>query len=254
MSHEDDYVDLTRPAFLRGSLAAAERHVIEQEFSNYVSDVIRMIDDGKEATVYLCRARPVVDAEHVAAKMYRARKFRAFSNEATYMNTSRMRDRRLAKAMRKRTRHGRDAAHHMWIEREWQMLELLHDAGASVPLPIAHCSGGILMEFLGTDGERAPALAELRLAPDVAQRAFEDVVRDLRILLECGVLHGDMSAYNLLYLDGRPRLIDLPQAMRIDDAPDPWSLFYRDVANVCEYFRKCGVDVDSLDLATSLWR
>jgi RIO kinase 1 len=253
-SNDDEFIDLTRPNFLRGSLAAAERRVIEQEFSSYVTDVIQMINDGKEATVYLCRARSdVVGVEHLAAKMYRARKFRAFASDAAYVNTAKMRDRRMAKAMRHKTRHGRHAAHHQWIDREWQMLELLHEAGASVPKPVAQCAGGILMEYLGLGLERAPALTEVRLTHDEAQRALDAVVRDIEILLGCGVIHGDLSAYNVLYLDDRPRLIDLPQAMRIDDAPDPWALFYRDVANVVEYFVKRGVEVDALDLALRLW-
>jgi len=254
-SKDDDFIDLTRPNFLRGSLAAAERQVIEQEFSSYVTEVVHKINDGKEATVYLCRARAdVVGVDYLAAKMYRARKFRAFASDSAYVNTDRIRDRRLAKAMRQHSRRGRLIAHHQWIDREWQMLELLHDAGASVPRPVARAHGGILMEYLGVGLERAPALAEIRLAPLDMQRVFDSVVRDLEILLACGVIHGDLSAYNIMYLDDRPRLIDLPQAMPIDDAPDPWALFHRDVVNVAEHFSKRGVAVDPLDLALRLWQ
>ena len=229
--------------------------MIEQEFSSCIAEVTGMINDGKEATVYLCRARPEkTNVDFLAAKMYRARKFRAFSNDATYVNTEKMRDRRMAKAMRQHTRHGRHQAHLQWIDREWQMLETLHAAGASVPKPYMHCSVGILMEYLGRNGERAPALAELRLSAEEAGRVFPKVVRDIEILLDCGIVHGDLSAYNILYLDETPRLIDLPQAMRIDDAPDPWALFHRDITNVCEYFHKRGVEVDALDLALRLWR
>jgi RIO kinase 1 len=236
------------------SLAAAERGVIEREFSSHVEEVVGMINDGKEATVYLCRARPVAEVEYLAAKMYRARKFRAFSNEATYVNTEKIRDRRMAKAMRQKSRHGRDAVHHQWIGREWQMLQTLHDAGASVPKPYMQCSDGILMEYIGRGGERAPALAELRLERDEAERVFPMVVRDIEIMLACGIVHGDLSAYNVLYLDATPRLIDLPQATRIDDAVDPWSLFHRDVSNICEYFSRRGVKTDPLDLALRLWQ
>jgi len=255
MSSKDiDSSDLSRPTFTRVSLAGAERGVIEREFSSHVDEVVGMINDGKEATVYLCRARPIAAVEYLAAKMYRARKFRAFSNEATYVNTEKIRDRRMAKAMRQKSRHGRDAVHHQWIGREWQMLETLHDAGASVPKPYMHCSDGILMEYIGRGSERAPALAELKLARDEAERIFPIVVRDIEIMLECGVVHGDLSAYNVLYLDGVPRMIDLPQATRIDDAVDPWSLFLRDVSNICEYFARRGVKTDPLDLALRLWQ
>ncbi len=228
--------------------------MIEREFSSHVEEVVGMINDGKEATVYLCRARPVAEVEYLAAKMYRARKFRAFSNEATYVNTEKIRDRRMAKAMRQKSRHGRDAVHHQWIGREWQMLETLHEAGASVPKPYMQCSDGILMEYIGRGAERAPALAELRLERDEAERIFPMVVRDIEIMLACGIVHGDLSAYNVLYLDGTPRLIDLPQATRIDDAVDPWSLFHRDVSNICEYFARREVKTDPLDLALRLWQ
>jgi RIO kinase 1 len=252
---EIDPWDLARPGFTRGSLAAAERQVIEQEFATYVAEALGMVNDGKEATVYLCRVRAgSCEAEYLAAKMYRARKFRAFTTDAKYVNVDRVRDKRLAKAMRQKSRHGRDAAHYQWIDREWQMLEMLHAAGASVPQPYMHCSVGILMEYIGVAEQRAPALAELRLTKEEAQQAFEAVVRDLEILLECGVIHGDLSAYNILYIDNTPRMIDLPQAMRIDDAADPWTLFHRDVANICDYFGKRGIEVDALDLALRLWR
>lgn len=252
---EIDPWDLARPGFTRGTLAAAERQVIEQEFSTYVVEALGMVNDGKEATVYLCRTRAgSCEADYLAAKLYRARKFRAFTTDAKYVNVDKVRDKRLAKAMRQKSRRGRDAVHYQWIDREWQMLETLHAAGASVPRPYMHCSVGILMEYIGVADQRAPALAELRLTKEEAERAFEKVVRDIEILLECGVIHGDLSAYNILYVDATPRMIDLPQAMRIDDAADPWTLFHRDVANVCDYFGKRGVEVDALDLALRLWR
>jgi RIO kinase 1 len=255
MSTEDERLDLSRPAFLRGQLEDAERHVIEHEFGTCVGEVLGKVNDGKEATVYLCRVRPgTLDAEYVAAKMYRARKFRAFASDAHYTNPARMRDRRMAKAMTKRTRKGVHMAHHQWIEREWDALQRLHAAGASVPTPYLCCSDGILMEFLGDGIERAPALVETRLSGTELESAWHAVHDDIEILLACGLVHGDLSAYNILYAGGRPRLIDLPQALAIDDAPDPWALFFRDVSNVCDWFNRRGMTLDALDVALRLWR
>jgi len=252
-SYDDESIDLARAGFTRGSLAELERRVVLREFSTWVSDVTRKVNDGKEATVYLCSGRPDAPAEHLAAKMYRARKFRAFATEGRYINPEKMRDRRLAKAIRGRSREGLRASHHLWIDREWQALDVLFDAGASVPKPWARCGDGILMEFLGRDGECAPALSELKLGVDAATRALERLLRDVEILLACGLVHGDLSAFNVLYLDDVPRLIDLPQAVRIDDAPDACSLFYRDIDNLCRYFTKCGVGTDALGIARRLW-
>ena len=255
MSFEDErFIDLTRPGFTRGQLAAAEQHMIRREFASTVDAVLGKINDGKEATVYLCRTRPQCEfGELVAAKVYRARKFRAFANDATYTNPGRLRDRRLAKMLMKRKRRGREVAHHRWIDHEWRVLETLHEAGASVPKPHSSCDFGFLMEFIGAGETPAPKLAEVRLAPDETADAFAQIVRDVEILLDCGLVHGDLSAFNVLYLNGRTRLIDLPQAMAIDDAPDPWSLLLRDLTNVCDHFRRRGHDVDALDLALRLW-
>lgn len=248
---EDDALDLARAAFTRGMLAAAETHVIAMEFSSHVTRVVSKINDGKEATVYLCED---ADGHHLAAKMYRARKFRAFANDSTYSNPARRKDRRLAKAIRHRSRKGVLAAHHEWVDREWQVLNLLFEAGASVPQPVMRCASGILMEYLGTGMQRAPTLAELRLPTDEAEQALASVLRDVETMLDHGLIHGDLSAYNVLYLGGRARMIDLPQAVRIDDAADPWPLFVRDITNLCDYFTRCGMELDGLGLAMRMWR
>jgi RIO kinase 1 len=160
----------------------------------------------------------------------------------------------MRKAIQGRTRKGKRASHHLWIDREWDALNLLHAAGASVPKPYAHCPDGILMEYLGHDSTRAPALVELHLDPAGAERAFASLVRDLEILVQCGLVHGDLSAFNVLYLDDAPRMIDLPQAVRIDDAHDAWTLFHRDVDNLCRYFAKHGVATDPIALAIRIWQ
>jgi RIO kinase 1 len=254
MSFDDDLYDLSRPAFKRGQLAAAEQQVLLREFDGWISAVTGRVNDGKEATVYLCQALPgVCETGAVVAKMYRARKFRAFATDSHYVNPRKMRDRRLARAMQQRTRKGLHVGHHHWIEREWRALETLHAAGASVPRPIAHCADGILMEFIGRDGVRAPALAEIRLSRDDAERAFAAILDDVRTLLACGLVHGDLSAYNILWADGTPRLIDLPQSVHVDEASDAWSLFVRDVNNLCRYFERCAIDVDPAAIARQLW-
>lgn len=254
-SDGDDFIDLAGANFTRGVLGELEQRVVLREFSGYVTAVDGRVNDGKEATVYLCRSRPgAVAADYLAAKIYRARKFRAFATESRYRNPHKMRDRRLAKAIKGRSRAGQRASHHLWIDREWQALNALFDAGASVPKPYARCDDGVLMEFIGSDdGVGAPALAELRLTPDEAGTVFERVIGDIEILLDCGFVHGDLSAYNVLYADAKPRLIDLPQAVRIDETPDAWSLFHRDVENLCRYVVKCGVDADAMDVALGLW-
>lgn len=129
----------------------------------------------------------------------------------------------------------------------------LHRAGASVPAPVDRGADAVLMEFVGSDGEPAPMLNRVRLDPGAARLAYQSLKRDVAILLDCGLVHGDLSAYNVLYQAGRPRLIDLPQAVSLDDALDVWTLFYRDMTNLGDYFRRQGLDVDVMGDALALW-
>jgi RIO kinase 1 len=88
---------------------------------------------------------------------------------------------------------------------------------------------------------------------EAAEAAYRSLKRDVAILLDCGLVHGDLSAYNVLYHAGRPRLIDLPQAVSLDDALDVWTLFHRDMENLGDYFRRQGLPVNALDDAVTIW-
>ncbi len=97
-------------------------------------------------------------------------------------------------------------------------------------------------------------LTQLRLEAAVAQRIFDSVINDVRIMLDHDLVHGDLSAFNILFFDDRPRLIDLPQSVDVRIAVDPWPLFYRDIENICQYFSRQGLILDPLQLAMDLWR
>ncbi|HEX7035370.1 MAG TPA: RIO1 family regulatory kinase/ATPase [Pseudomonadales bacterium] len=253
---DDSRIDLLDGRIKRGQLAGLEQQFVMDVFAEHVAGVEGLVNDGKEATVYRCRTRPGcgIDAAFAAAKVYRGRRFRAFRNNADYLNPKDTRDRRLARAIRKRSRVGTRAAQHRWVGREWEVLAMLHAAGASVPEPYDHAADAVLMELVGSDGVPAPPLAQVRLERAEADRVLADLIRDVEILLDGGLVHGDLSAYNVLYQDGRPRMIDLPQAVDVDGPADAWALFYRDIDNLCGYFRRQGLDTDPLELAMRLWR
>lgn len=246
---DDGSIDLMGGGFTRGMLADLEQRMLLEVFSKHIDSVEYRINDGKEATVYLCRR----GGDLLAAKVYRARRFRGFANNSEYMDSGRIRDRRLAKAVRQGSRVGRRASQRLWVDREWEALEMLCAAGTSVPRPLEHAPAAVLMEFIGDEAGAAPMLAQVRLGPDEAQRAWGHVLRDLEVMLSCGLVHGDLSPYNLLYHEGRPRMIDLPQAVALDEAVDCWALFCRDVENVSSYFSREGLDVDPLSEAIRLW-
>lgn len=253
---DDSRIDLLDGRIRRGQLAALEQQFVMDAFAEHVAGVEGLVNDGKEATVYRCRIRSGcgIDAAFAAAKVYRGRRFRAFRNNADYLNPKGTRDRRLDRAIRKRSRIGQRAAQRCWVGREWEVLTMLHAAGASVPEPYDHAADALLMELVGADGTAAPPLAQVRLERAEAERVLADLIRDVEILLDCGLVHGDLSAFNVLYQDGRPRMIDLPQAVDIGGPADAWALFHRDIDNLCSYFRRQGVDADPLGLAVRLWR
>lgn len=251
---DDTSIDLMGGGFTRGMLAELEQKMVLDAFSRYVTRVEHRINDGKEATVYLCSTVPdSLSASFVAAKVYRDRRFRGFANNAAYTDTSRIRDKRMAKAVRKGTRTGRKTSQRMWVDREWQALQLLWAAGASVPEPYDHAPDAVLMEFLGDAAGAAPMLAHVRLSEPDAERAYGLLLDDLAIMLECGLVHGDLSAFNILYHQGKPRIIDLPQAVEVDEAVDGWTLFHRDLVNLAGYFERQGLTLDPLGDAIKLW-
>jgi len=251
---DDTSIDLMGGGFTRGMLAELEQKMVLDAFSKYVDRVEHRINDGKEATVYLCSAvAGSLNASLVAAKVYRDRRFRGFANNAAYTDTGRIRDKRLAKAVRKGTRTGRKASQRMWVDREWQALNLLWEAGASVPEPYDHAPDAVLMEFLGDEAGAAPMLAHVRLNDSEAERSYRRLLDDLAIMLECGLVHGDLSAFNVLYHQGRPRIIDLPQVVEVDEAVDGWTLFHRDLVNLAGYFQRQGLTLDPTEDAIRLW-
>ncbi len=250
---DDGTIDLMGGGFTRGMLAELERKMLMQVFSRHIDAVEARINDGKEATVYLCRGARSDGAEWYAAKVYRARRFRGFANNAEYTDVGRIRDRRMAKAIRKGTRTGRRTSQRLWVDREWAAMQALFEAGVSVPEPLDHGPDAVLMEFIGTDGEPAPMLAHVRLDAGEARAIYEALKQDVAAMLECGFVHGDLSAYNVLYQAGRPRMIDLPQAVSLDDALDVWTLFHRDMENLGGFFRRQGLELDIMADAVTLW-
>ena len=248
---DEGSIDLLSGRFLRGELAELEQKMLLEVFSKYVSHVDGMVNDGKEATVYRCLGH---DNEYYAAKVYRDRRFRAFANESSYLDAASIGDRRLTKAIRKRTKIGRRTSQHLWINREWQALNMLYEAGASVPEPLDKAPDAILMELVGSEGAAAPMLAQLKLDKTAAEKAFKAILLDIEKLLDCELIHGDLSAYNILYHNCRPRLIDLPQVLDIHGAGDNFAPFLRDIENIATFFERQGLTVDALDISIKLWR
>jgi RIO kinase 1 len=234
---------LSGAEFKREQLAGLERAEVLARFGGegLVTDVVRTIGDGKEATVYLCRADPSTGVEWLAAKVYRAQKFRAFSGARSYARERGHHDARSARAMRAQTRKGRSLAHHEWIAWEWETLCRVHDAGADVPSPLACSDDAILMEYVGTAERAAPQLRHVDLDPAIAAQLFRRLLRNVEIFLGCDLVHGDLSAYNVLWADDRPWVIDVPQALDARRNGEAFAYLMRDVRNLERYFAPHGL-------------
>ena len=241
-------------AWLLDSLSEIAEH-------KWISDVLRKVKGGKEASVYLCKSGVAVDAPLVAAKIYRPRMLRNLKNDQQY-RTGRadldesgnvIVDDGTLHAMRKRTAFGEEARHQSWIAYEFQTLKSLHGAGADVPKPYAMEKNAILMGYIGDLASAAPPLNAVNLDLDEAQSLFDRVVYNIDLMLKHGRIHGDLSAYNILYWDGDITLIDFPQVVIPESNPASWNIFLRDVSRVCQYFSSQGVQCNGLSLATKLW-
>jgi RIO kinase 1 len=227
----------------------------------WITDVLRRLKGGKEASVYLCRSGPAIDAPLVAAKVYRPRSLRNLKNDGQY-RTGRVdldeNGRAIVKdgdlhAMAKRTNYGEELRHQSWIAYEFQTLEMLHAAGADVPRPYAMEKNAILMDYIGDIDSAAPTLNSMSLDRDEVRPLYERVLQNIDLLLASQRIHGDLSAYNILYWDGGISLIDFPQVVQPDSNPAAWTIFLRDVTRICQYFASQGIKRDARKLAADLW-
>ena len=242
-------------------LSESLRGFIEEEL---IVDVLSVIKGGKEASVYRCVAGPAHNGRIIAAKVYRPQQFRNLRNDAAYREgrsivalggeAIKENDRRSQTALRKKTSFGEELRHVSWLAHEYDALKRLYEAGASVPMPLAVSENVILMDYIGDDGIAAPILRSVHLEHKEVELLFEELVRNIRIMLDLEMIHGDLSAYNVLYWRGEITLIDFPQVVDCYNNRQAYQLFERDVTRICEYFASQGLERDSAVLAQELWQ
>jgi RIO kinase 1 len=228
----------------------------------WLYDVLRLLKGGKEASVYQCSADPNISAAFIAAKVYRPRRFRNLKKDHIYRegrdrldaDGKVIQDGGMQHAMNKRTAFGLELLHTSWIEHEFKTLQFLHAAGADVPIPYASGNNAILMEYIGDEDTPAPTMNSIELMSSEARPLFERVVHNIELMLANNRVHGDLSAYNILYWGGDITLIDFPQAIHPDRNQNAFAIFERDVRRICEYFARQGVLQDAHKLAVDLWK
>lgn len=229
-----------------------------------ITDVVASIKGGKEASVYACQAHPATGETLLAAKVYRPRMFRQLRNDIAYREgrdilTSAGRvvkktDHRVMRALNKKTDFGAQVAHTSWLMHEFTTLERLHQAGAAVPKPYSAGENAILMQYIGDENGAAPRLIDVELDAQEARDLFEEVMRNIELLLAHGFAHGDLSAYNILYHDGAITLIDFPQVVDTHSNRRAFAIFEREVQRICEYFASYGIRVPAREIAARMWQ
>ncbi len=214
------------------------------------------LKSGKEAEIFLVERRFASGPRLVAHKRYRPRypvkgqlRAEGFSNATAYRGDAIYKagwflPTRDKKALMGGSRYGHELAGHLWPHQEWTMLRRAWDAGVSVPYPVERTDRGLMMAFIGDDNEAAPKLAQARLSAAELASAWEQMLDSLRALTAAGLVHADLSAYNLLWWEGRLIVIDLPQAVEFTTNADAYDLLHRDVANVGAWFTRRGIAVD----------
>ncbi len=218
-----------------------------------ITDVLNIVKSGKEATIYLCRAHPSTGNEFLIAKVYRPFIHRSFRNDAIYQRGRIIKDERTRRAFKKKTQHGRDYQFSNWIDGEFETLNILHRAGADVPKPFAQSGSAILMEYIGDRESPAPMLNRVYLDPSEAQPLFRQLMRNVKLMLDSNRIHADLSAFNVLYWQGKLKIIDFPQSVHPRHNQDAFPLLLRDIDNLCRHFSRYGIQSDPFALAKKLW-
>lgn len=215
-----------------------------------VDEVTRQLKSGKEASVYVVRCGSQVRC----AKVYKDMAQRSFQQRAQYQEGRKVRGSRQARAMAKSTRYGRKEQETAWKNTEVDALYQLVAAGVRVPQPFGFFNGVLLMELLtDADGNSAPRLGEVELAPEQAREFHSYLINQVVRMLCVGLIHGDLSEFNVLIDANGPVIIDLPQAVNAAGNNNAFAMLERDVRNVTETLGRFAPELLTTDYAPEMW-
>ena len=204
-----------------------------------------ILKTGKEADVFLVeRCDPLApdDGVVMAAKRYRSPEHRTFHRSAAYTEGRSMKRSRDERALKRKSTFGRLVAAGEWAISEWGALNRLWLLGLPVPYPVQIDGTEILMEWITVDGETAPRLAQTRPAPDLLASYYDQLREVLATMVQHGLVHGDLSAYNILAAGDRLVIIDLPQIVDLVGNPAGMDFLMRDCTNIATWFRSKGLE------------
>jgi RIO kinase 1 len=230
-------------------------------------EVLGLLKTGKEAEVFIVERRALDGSrsELLAHKRYRPTKVgkgqlqamgfsraRSFTNDAMYHEGRKFRRSREKRAVERMTELGKRILADRWPGQELESLVKAHEAGVTVPYPVEFTGDGLLMQMIGDDGVAAPRLVGARLDDTELKRAFGQFVDDVSALTQAGIVHADLSPYNVLWWRDRLWVIDFPQAVDLVGNPHGFDLLHHDVTTMCTWFTRQGLDIDAEALYAEL--
>ncbi|MDF3980430.1 serine protein kinase RIO [Luteibacter sp. PPL201] len=215
-----------------------------------IDEVLRPLKSGKEASVYVVRSGDDVRC----AKVYKDMAQRSFQQRVQYQEGRKVRGSREARAIGKATRFGRRQQEEAWKNTEVDALYQLHAAGARVPRPYGYFNGVLVMDLVtDADGFSAPRLGEVELAADEAREFHRVLVRQVVLMLCGGLIHGDLSAYNVLVGPDGPVVIDFPQVVSASGNNAARTMLLRDVNNLTAHLGRWAPDLLDTWYGEEMW-
>ncbi|MEO6952829.1 MAG: PA4780 family RIO1-like protein kinase [Polyangia bacterium] len=215
-----------------------------------ISDVERSLMSGKEAEVYLVHA----SGERRVAKIYKDAQNRTFKHRADYTEGRKTRNTRDQRAMGKRSTHGKATDEAAWRETEVSMIYRLQAAGVRVPVPYNFIDGVLVMELVvDAHGEPAPRLGDVSFSREEAQAIFARLIQEVVRMLCAGVVHGDLSDFNVLLGADGPVIIDFPQSVDPAHNTNARKLLLRDVSNLHDFLARYDRNAPRLPYAEEMW-
>lgn len=215
-----------------------------------IDDVIRQLMSGKEATVYVVRC----GEETRCAKVYKEANNRSFRQSVDYTEGRKVKSSRQARAMAKGSKYGKQAQEEAWQSAEVDALYRLAAAGVTVPTPYQFYEGVLIMDLVAdAEGNAAPRLNDVVFTAEEARQHHQTLLKEVVRMLCAGIVHGDLSEFNILLSAEGPVIIDLPQAVDAAGNNQAMSMLERDVGNLADFFGQFAPELLNTQYAKEIW-